>query len=190
MNEAEILSRQQQLVDGGYNIGNTGVGGAGVDGIWGDKSKAAWNKHRIGQLKGAIGGVASGVGGMLGSGLGALTGAGDAMQGNVQNQLAQQNTLSDGSILNQGDAGYQGLNNVQRLQNSAGGMMSGIGNTGQGLGSAGSSFLKGNMKGGLQGLGQAGKGAVGAIGGAIGGLSAGAGMLGSALKGVEYGAKY
>jgi len=210
-----IKTKQQELVNAGYNIGTSGPQSDGVDGQWGDKSQGAYNKHRASQLKanaanaikgtggllgksasmlgragkGAMAGV-GGVGGLLGKGLGALTGAGERMQGNVQGQLAKQNTLSDGSILGQGEAGYVPLSDMQKMQQSAGGVLSGAGNIGLGAGKALGSLAQGNLGGAGQGAMQAGKGILGGGLSALKGLSTGAGMLGKVLQGASYGAKY
>lgn len=40
----DIHTKQAALVAAGYNLGKSGINKDGVDGAWGDKSKAAWNQ--------------------------------------------------------------------------------------------------------------------------------------------------
>ena len=198
-----VKNRQQQLVDAGYDIGRTGV-----DGVWGDKSSGAWDQYQadkraqtmqnikgglgaglnIGKKTlGAIGGGAVGVGGLLLKGMDSI---GGGMQSDVQNQLTKQNTLSDGTVLGRGDAGYAPLSDMQRMKSSVGGTLKGVGSAGMNIGGALNNAFAGNWGGAGQNALAAGKSALGGFGSALGGLSAGASMLGKALQGVNYGARY
>jgi hypothetical protein len=40
-----VRTRQQELVDNGYDIGNTGKAKNGVDGYWGDRTERAWKEY-------------------------------------------------------------------------------------------------------------------------------------------------
>lgn len=201
MNDAEIRARQQSLVDAGYNIGATGPGGQGVDGNWGDKSKGAWNQYQMANVgnnalnlgKAGVNAIGSGInaaGGLMGMGLNTLKNFGGNIQSNVQNAVTNQNTISDGKVLGQSEAGYLPMTNNQQLMKSAGGILQGVGNTGLGVGKAIGSLAQGNFGNALSGVGQAGSGLLGGGMSALKGIKSVSGMLGKAMQGMHFGAKY